>query len=189
MSISEQEQKRSKPRRVATALAATVAGSGLMIALSACGGQDSDIELPMAVEIGGNDYNFVELPDEIAAGATITLRNDSDVELHEIVAIRLPDDEDRPASELIQLPPEELGAFGFPSAVILAPVGAGNINAVGSGALDEPGRYLLFCSIPVGADQDEYLEAAATSETAPEVDGGPPHFVEGMWGEVTVVEQ
>ncbi len=189
MSITEQNQKTSKRRKVAITLATTLAGSGLMIGLSACGGQDSDTELPMAVEIGGNDYNFVDLPEEIAAGATITLRNDSDVELHEIVAIRLPDDEERPASELIQLPREELGAFGFPSAVILAPVGGENINAVGYGTLDEPGRYLLFCSIPVGADQDEYLEAAATAETAPEVDGGPPHFVEGMWGEVTVVEQ
>lgn len=184
MSIIDGKQDTSKHRKVATTLAA----SGMVIALSGCGGEDPTADLPTAIEIVGDDYSFVGVPEEIAAGATITLRNDSDDELHEIVALRLPDDEDRSAAALLQLPPEETGAFGRPAAVILAPVGGGNINAVGSGTLDEAGRYLLFCSIPVGADEAEYLEAAATSETAPEVDGGPPHFVEGMWAEVTVVE-
>lgn len=183
MSIINGKQKTSRRRWAAMALAA----SGLAISLSGCG--DSTDALPTAVEIIGDDYSFVGVPEEIAAGATITLRNDSDVELHEIVAIRLPDDEDRSGAELLRLPPDEAGEPVPPAAVILAPVGGENINAVGSGVLDEPGRYLLFCSIPVGADQAEYLEAAATSDTAPQVDGGVPHFLEGMWAEVTVVEQ
>ncbi len=185
MKIIDGKRRTSRGRKVA----ATLAASGLAIALSGCGGQDSDEALPMAVEIAGDDYSFVGVPEEIAAGATITLRNDSDTELHEIVAIRLPDDEERSGAELLQLPPDETAEPVPPAAVILAPVGGGNINAVGSGTLEEPGRYLLFCSIPVGANEAEYLEAAATSETAPQVDGGPPHFLEGMWAEVTVVEQ
>lgn len=184
MSIINGKQKISKRHMAVPALAA----SGLVMALSGCGERASADDLPMTVEIVGDDYSFAGVPEEIAAGATVTLRNDSDEELHEIVAIRLADDEDRPAAELIQLPPEEAAALGAPAAVILAPVGGGNINAVGTGTLDEPGRYLLFCSIPVGADGEEYVAAAATSDGPPQVDGGPPHLVEGMWAEVTVVE-
>ncbi len=185
MSIVEGKRKNSGRN----AVAAAVVMSGL-IGLTGCGERDAAADLPTAVEIVGDDYSFSGVPDEIAAGAAITLRNDSDTELHEIVAIRLPDDEERSAAEILQLPPEEAETvLGMPSAVILAPVGGGNINAIGSGSLDGAGRYIFFCSIPVGADEAEYLEAAATSETAPEVDGGPPHFVEGMWAEVTVVER
>jgi hypothetical protein len=61
------------------------------------------------------------------------------------------------------------------------------IPAVGDGTLSEPGRYGVFCAIPVGADPDEYLDAAATSQGGPpEVEGGPPHFTQGMYGELTV---
>lgn len=185
MSIIDGKQKTLKRGKLAKGLVA----SGLIVALSGCGGRDSADDLPTAVDIVGDDYSFAGVPEEIAAGATLTLRNDSETELHEIVAIRVPDDEDRSAAEILQLPPEEAAeVLGLPSAVILAPVGGGNINAVGSGSLDEAGRYVLFCSIPVGANEAEYLEAAAVSETAPEVAGGPPHFVEGMWAELTVVE-
>ena len=186
MSITNGKQKTVGRAKLATVLAA----SGVALALSSCGGRASADDLPMNVEIVGDDYSFTGVPEEIAAGATMSLRNDSDVELHEIVAIRLPDDEDRSAGEILQLPPEEAaGILGQPAAVILAPVGGGNINAVGTGSIEEAGRYVLFCSIPVGANEAEYLAAAATSDTRPEVDGGPPHFVEGMWAEVTVVDR
>jgi len=62
------------------------------------------------------------------------------------------------------------------------------VAVVGDGSLDEPGRYFLVCVIPTGADPDEYLEKAATSDGPPDVAGGPPHLVEGMFGELTVVE-
>jgi hypothetical protein len=42
------------------------------------------------------------------------------------------------------------------------------------------------CAIPTGADPQEYLEQAATSDGPPEVDGGPPHFVNGMVDELLV---
>jgi hypothetical protein len=61
------------------------------------------------------------------------------------------------------------------------------IPAVGDGTLSEPGRYLILCSIPTGADPDEYLKAAAESQGGPpEVPGGPPHLVNGMYGEIVV---
>lgn len=61
------------------------------------------------------------------------------------------------------------------------------INAVGDGRLTERGRYLVFCAIPVGADPAAYLQAAQSATGGPpQVAGGPPHFSQRMYGEITV---
>ncbi|MEQ9161428.1 MAG: hypothetical protein RLN74_01900, partial [Ilumatobacter fluminis] len=62
------------------------------------------------------------------------------------------------------------------------------IEAVGDGTLSEPGRYVLMCFIPIGADPDEYLAAvAAAGGGKPDgVAGGPPHFTAGMYAELVV---
>ena len=142
------------------------------------------------VEVVAVDYGYEGIPDTAPAGTKLTLTNESEVELHELVAFRLPDEEARPAEELMQLPEEELGAlFGGPPGMVLVapPAGAPQIAAVGDGTLGEPGRYLVFCGIPTGADPQEYLAAAQASGGAPpEVEGGPPHFVRGMFAELTV---
>lgn len=77
---------------------------------------------------------------------------------------------------------------GEPEAVLLARPGSDEtIPAVGDGTLTEPGRYVIACFIPQGADPDEYLNAAAESEGGPpDVAGGPPHFVLGMQAELRV---
>ena len=42
-------------------------------------------------------------------------------------------------------------------------------------------------AIPTGADPQAYLKAAAESEGGPpQTGGGPPHFVNGMFGEIAV---
>ena len=143
---------------------------------------------PSVVDVVAADYTDLGLPTEIEAGTTIRLVNESDAELHEFVAIRLPDDETRTVAELMQLPPDELAAF-FPlvETVILAPPGAEGIAVEGTGTLTEPGRYAIICAIPTGADPDEYMAAAAESEGGPpKVDGGPPHIANGMFAEVVV---
>ena len=99
-------------------------------------------------------------------------------------------DDDTPVDELLALPPAELEAtLGEPVTVILQPPGAPEaIVAVGDGVLTEPGRYVLMCFIPIGADPDEYLAAvAAAGGGKPEgVAGGPPHFTAGMVAELVV---
>ncbi len=144
---------------------------------------------PTTVEVVASDYRF-ELPDSVKAGTTIQFRNESSAEVHEFVAIRLPDDETRSVAELMQLPPEELAAF-FPmvKTVLVAPPGATGIAVEGDGTLSEPGRYAIICVIPTGADPDEYMTAAAEAEGGPpEVAGGPPHIVEGMFAELVVAD-
>jgi hypothetical protein len=143
-----------------------------------------------AVEVVAFDYGYNGIPDTVEAGTVFTLVNTAPAELHEFVALRLPDDETRPVSALVTLPIEELGAILAvePAAVLLAlPDGGQMIPAVGDGTLTEPGRYAIICMIPEGADPQGYLDAAAASQGGPpEVEGGPPHIALGMFAEVTV---
>lgn len=175
-----------------------IVACGLAIALGACGGSDSDFSAAAArvgadevlsIDIVGDDFSYSGMTESVVAGTRLNLRNASDEELHELVAIRLPDDEERSVGELLALPPAELGEIGPPAAVILAPPSETGFAVVGTGTLDEPGRYLIFCAIPIGADPGQYLEAAATSDGPPDVPGGAPHFTEGMAGEIIVTDR
>ena len=137
-----------------------------------------------SITVTAVDFAYEDLPDTVPAGTKFKLVNDSKEELHELVAFKLPDDEQRSADELIELPEDELGKLfgdGPPATVLLAKPGGPQIEAVGDGTLSEPGRYLVACSIPVGADPDEILE----SEGPPPA-GGVPHFHKGMYAEVVV---
>ena len=168
-------------------------------ATAACG-DDGDDARPLAsgqtsaaadhsVEVVAADYRFEGLPAEVAAGADLTLRNRSDNEVHELVAMQVPDEETRSAEALTALPEQELGALfgGPPALVLIAPSDGESFAAVGDGTLTEPGRYLVMCFIPTGADARAYLSALeANPGEPPSVPGGPPHFTAGMYAELTV---
>lgn len=169
----------------------TLAGLALaVVSLSACGDDpaepragESTTTTVGTIVIDGVDYAFENVPETVPAGTTLGLRNASETELHELVAFHLPDDERRALDALLALPPDQLfPALGEPTAVLLqAPGSEEVIAAVGTGTLTEPGRYLLLCAIPMGADPAEYLALAAESEGGPpQVAGGPPHFHSGM---------
>ncbi len=169
-------------------VAARIVGATLAaaVALAAC--SDDDVAGPATIEVSGLDYGYEGLPETISAGSEIVFTNDSSDEAHEFVALRLDEDDDRTAQEILALPPEELGPLlaGVSSVLVAAPRSEGFL-AEGSAILDEPGRYVVMCLIPTGADPDEYLAAAAEAEGGPpDVAGGPPHFVEGMWDELVV---
>ncbi len=161
-----------------------VLAAGALGLLSACGGASSE---PTTVEVSAVDFAFEDLPASVAAGSTLTLTNDAETELHELVALRLPDDENRSAADIVANPGDVVALFPNVATVIIAPPGEDGMPVVGTGMLTEPGRYLIICAIPTGADPGEYLVAAAESEGGPpDVPGGPPHFVNGMFGEITV---
>lgn len=159
---------------------------GLLLAgsvtLTSCG-DDGETVGVLAIEM--SDFTYGDLPDEVAAGTRIEVTNSSETELHEFVAYRVADDDERSAEDIIA-DAATLVADGPPATVLLAAPGSEQIAAVGDGTLAEPGRYLILCAIPTGADVDEYLAAAATSDGPPQVDGGSPHFVNGMFAEVDV---
>lgn len=191
-------------RHRSTRATAGLALSLLLAGTAACGDDrgEADAAAPTAstttsaddadsgvIEITAVDYRFDDLPAEAETGATLALRNQSAGEVHELVAMRLADDEDRPADELVALPQQELGALfaGPPAVVLVAPPGEDGFAAVGDGTLGEPGRYLFLCFIPTGADPAAFLDALEASPgRPPSVPGGPPHFTGGMYGEVTV---
>ena len=182
--------------RTRSALALVVA---LLLAPAACSDDEpasgatsstntSPTEEPAVVEVSAVDFGFEDLPEQVDAGTRLSLVNTSDVELHELVAARLPDGEDRDLDELVHLPQAELMALiGEPATVLLAAPGGEVIPAVGDGTLTEPGRYLVLCFIPTGVDPAEYLAAAQASGGAPpQVPGGPPHVAHGMYAELSV---
>lgn len=137
------------------------------------------------VVITAVDYGFEGLPDSVPVGTKLSLANEGH-EPHELVAMRIPDDETRPVEELMKLPQEELqsilGPDAAPAMVLLAAHGKTDMPGavMGDGTLSEPGRYAIVCFLPVGSD-DSILE----SEGPPEGDA-PPHITQGMFGELTV---
>lgn len=192
-------------RRVAFVAACLVTAVGL----SACGddetAEDTPAETPTTTAVADEpteapsdepvgetivvtavDYRFEGLPETVPAGTKLSLVNEGG-EPHELVAMRIPDEETRSVEELIQLPEEELGAIfgaGEPAAVILAATGQTDLPGpvVGDGTLTEPGRYAVVCFLPVGSD-DSILE----SEGPPPQGDAAPHAMHGMVAEVTVV--
>jgi hypothetical protein len=158
---------------------------GCTATLSACG-DDAGAAADGVLAVTMADFHYGDLPDEVPAGTRLTIENTSTTELHELVAFRLPEGDDRTVDEILT---GDLGGLlgGTPPAtVLLAAPGGEQIAAVGDGTLTEPGRYLLLCAIPTGADPEEYLAAAATSDGPPQVEGGAPHFVHGMADELVV---
>lgn len=178
---------------VALAAALLVAACGDDEAATASGdtvAPTTEAVAPAVVEVTAVDFAFEGLPERVAAGTRLALANDAPAELHELVAIRLPDDEHRPVHELLALPEAELGLIlgaAPPATVLLATPGGEQIEAVGDGTLRQPGRYLVLCAIPTGVAPQAYLEAVAAAQgEKPEVAGGPPHFVHGMAAELVV---
>lgn len=110
---------------------------------------------PMTLEVDAVDDQFQNLPTEITAGSTLGLTNTSAEEIHELVAVRLADEEQRPVADLLALPQPELDALVRgeppPALVIVAQPGEQGAVIVGDGTLTEPGRYLVACFIPIGA--------------------------------------
>ena len=107
------------------------------------------------IAVGAVDYAFEDLPATMPAGTVLSLTNHSTVELHEIVAFRLPDTETSSVDELMALPEADLeAAIADRSA---GPRHAGPARAAGllrprRRHAREPGRYVLLCGIPIGAD-------------------------------------
>lgn len=185
-------------RSIGTRLGRVVVAATLV--LSACATDDADDtdaaepdpQEPAAatINVRADNYFFDGIPVDIEAGSILSLTNQASDEVHEIVAFRLPEDEQRSAAELTALPEEELeqALGGPPATVIVALPGEEGVAVEGDGSLNDPGRYLFLCLIPVGADPDVYAEAMQNPEDGPpEVeDAGPPHFVEGMFSEAVV---
>jgi len=183
------------PRRARALIALALAGG---ITLAACGDDDST---PAAsgdpvesqdettttsapaedegevLEVTGVEYAFEGLDAEVAAGTELTFTNGGK-EVHELVLMRINDDETRSIEELLALPEEEAQeAARFIGVSVAAPGEDGEIME-GELVVEEPGRYVALCFIPVGMTE--------MPDGPPEDNGAPPHFTQGMVQEFTV---
>ncbi|WP_436794131.1 hypothetical protein [Actinospongicola halichondriae] len=183
---------------------AVIALSLGMLAVVACGDDDDAVaggvgDSPTTtteVDDGGGepllvtakDYGFEGLPTSVEVGTELALTNVSEEEVHEIVLLKVDDAETRPLNELLALPEAERDAIAVFRGVTVAFPGEDAGFTDGSMTLSEPGRYVLICTIPTGADPQAYRDAVADPEAEgpPQVDGGPPHLVNGMVAEIEV---
>lgn len=140
-----------------------------------------------ALLITGADYEFRGVPETAEVGTELAFTNVSEEEVHEIVLLKV-DDESRPLNELLALSEDERNAVAQFRGVTVAFPGQDAVFTDGSMTLSEPGRYVLICTIPTGADPQAYRDAVADPENdgPPDVAGGPPHLVNGMVAELEV---
>jgi plastocyanin len=160
---------------------------GLLLVIAACsGGLASG-----TIDITGTDYMYSGVPEEVATGAEFTFTNDSQNEVHEIVMVRIADDETRSLDELLELSDEESAEVTEFKGVLVALPGTEGANPEGPGTsitMDEPGRYAIVCFIPEGADPDVVAEAMQNpdAEGPPDMGDGTPHAFLGMVAEFEV---
>lgn len=176
----------------------------LALGLTACGGDDEGAEEETEgaeeeteaaageeVEVTAVDYAFEGAPATATAGTKLTFVNASEKEAHEMVLMRINDDEERPLKDLLALPQEEAEKVAQFQGVAFAFPGEETMYPEGETTLKDAGRYAIICFIPVGADVAKMKESMAAQEEGgeegpPEMGEGPPHFTQGMAAEIVV---
>ena len=130
-------------------------------------GENCDVE---TLDVTAVDFGFEGLPDELSTGYHVVNFTNEGQEQHEMFALRFNDDTTESIDELFELPEEEVFAKITPVNATWALPGTSDTV---SWDLSEPGRYAIFCAIPVGSVGESEGD-------------GPPHFSEGMVQEFTV---
>jgi len=133
---------------------------------------------PADSTITGSDYAFDA--GDVAAGDTVGFVNESDVEAHEMVVMRVTDDavtlediQQLLAEDTEGPPPDFLEEAGFAFAM--------PGETAPQTVTMEQGRYLLLCFIPQNAPPElvaEMMESSEPPSLPSEV--GPPHVALGM---------
>jgi hypothetical protein len=194
---------------------AAVAAIALSILTLACGSEDGEpsrgasgtatsttvsdapaststsVEVGATIEVLQGDYSIKGLPSEIEVGTKVRVTNTSSTEMHELISIRLPDGEDRPAAELLALPRDELvGLLGsaVPDVVRISLPGSVELPGGGDALFEQPGRHLFFCALPVGADPAVMMESDryTTGRPPEQYENNPSHYTRGEFVDVTV---
>lgn len=145
------------------------------------------------IEVTGQDYSYSGIPDVVASGAELTFTNASDVEVHEMMVVKVLDVETRTIEELLELPESESESLVEFQGVLVALPGEEGSNPEGEGSsitVTEAGRYAVVCFIPQGADPALVAEAmqSGEGEGPPDMGDGTPHALLGMVAEFQVEE-
>ena len=170
-------------RRVASTSTSTSGPSSVTTATEAPQGPVIEVEL--------SEDGFLGLPDEVDVGTRIGAVNRSEAEMHEFIAFRLPDGETRSSGELAALSDDDLvrvlGA-AIPDVIQVAPPGESAIKGLGDAVFEVPGRYLVLCTVPVGADPALLLasDRYTTGRWPDQYQDSPSHAKRGEHDDVIV---
>jgi plastocyanin len=135
------------------------------------------------VTVTGVEYAYEGVPESAKAGTMVTFVNGGN-EVHEIVAIRRNEGVTTTLEELLAMPEEESNKLVSFLGVAVASPGETAPEMI---TLDQPGGYIFICFIPVGTTELPSLAPDATPNESLLPDG-PPHFVQGMVAEFSVIE-
>ena len=167
---------------------------GIAATLIACGGDEPASPGPSdgvsepgdgaqaggPLEVTGVEYKFKGLSGTVPAGTKLTFTNGGK-EAHELVLVRVNDDETRPLAKLLDLPEKEVQKVSKVQGVAVAAPGKRGNVVEGDLTVAKPGRYAALCFIPVGTK--ELPKGPSDKGDKP---SGPPHVAKGMVAEFTV---
>ena len=143
-----------------------------------CGFTPLDIsieEMPAATKADNPMYHYTGLPEGFAPGTYSIGMTSQSKAFHEAIVVKLKDSYTGTKDQLLELPdPKMFAQFdGAPTVGYVPPDSTGFVNA----DLSAPGRYLVFCHIPLEGKGGKLVMGAR----------GPIwHFLIGMAEEVTV---
>jgi len=113
-----------------------------------------------SVSVKSVDYSFEGLPSSISAGPVSFLNENTGEEPHVAVVMKVPENLDLSDPMEILMAEEPPKGVEMVGAAFVAPG-----DTAGFSADLEPGKYFVFCDIPVGGEET-----------------GDPHFLHGMQG-------
>lgn len=117
------------------------------------------------VDVSGEDYRFVGVPDTFEAGPVSFEFTNKGKEPHELVLFRVNDGVEESVEDIVALPEDEGRSKVTPVGGTFAPPGEGEYALVDL----KEGRYGVACFVPVGGGEE-----------------GPPHASRGMHAEFEV---
>jgi hypothetical protein len=149
---------------------------------------------PPKITVIATDYAYEGVPASVPVGTVFRMDNHSTDEFHELVFVRIDDDDDRTAEEIMALDLDELfdgdnPTFGLLGDVMLARPDGGSyvVNGVPGQGITNPGRYIVMCLTPVGADPAFAEQRAGDGPpTAEDLAGTVPHYQMGEYAEFIV---
>ena len=149
---------------------------------------------PPKITVVATDYAYAGIPATVPVGTVFRMDNASTDEFHELVFIHVDDSDTRTAAEIAATDLDVLfdgdnPTFGLLGDVMLALPGGGSyvVNGVAGQGITNPGRYIVMCLIPVGADPGFAAQQAADGPpTAEDLAGTVPHYQMGEYAEFIV---
>ena len=175
--------------------------AGILLIAAACTGGPADVTTttepadvttsqPGLIEITGIAFGYLGIPSTVPLGTRLEFVNGSEEEFHELVVFRLSGDDTRAVEDIMLLPADELinQAGALVGVAFALPGESAYEYQPALLVLDQPGRYIFFCTVPEGADPEEVRRQVETGRPS-QIDLTPAHYQLGMFAEIVVEDR